>query len=155
MKRWIIYIVGVLAAVLFSRAPNPGIDVAKLKPVELLRVRTAAGAVLVETDTGDFGLGSDLLGALSDLRESTAGAVFLETADYVILPSDWEDLALRLTEYLRPGCHVCVSEAELDLPSAAAYLNVHSPELSLNDCRAGKTNIAYLTQREGRLYLES
>ena len=153
MKKFLIYF-GLLAAAVFMEcAPNPGVDAAKLKPVELLRVRTAPGAVLAETETGDFGVGANLESALLDLKKSTSGVLFLETVDYVILPENIGRLPSQLLKHLRPGCGVCVCEDKLDLEAAAEYLNVHRPRVTLNDCRAMPVKLPVLQQREGRLYL--
>lgn len=153
MKKYLIYMGMLAAAVFMACAPNPGVDAAQLKPVELLRVRTAPGAMLVETETGDFGVGADMEGALRDLRKSTSGLIFLETIDCVIMPKEYADLPAQLLKHLRPGCSVCVCEDKLDLQAAAEYLNVHKSSVTLNDCRAMPVKLPVLQQREGRLYL--
>jgi hypothetical protein len=61
--------------------PFEATDVAQLKPVEVIRVSTFAGGVLVETDTGDSGVGRDIERAIADLKQTTDGDVFLDTVD--------------------------------------------------------------------------
>ncbi len=150
MKRWGVYVAGILVLVLLGGTPFSKSDVAKLQPVELLRISKRGETIQVETDTGDRGKGESLSAAFADLKETTAGDVFLDTADYLIVTADTLPLLPQLAEILRPGCGVCVEQGETELQTAAAFLSAHSPKATLRDCRAGEKIIPVLvTEKEG------
>lgn len=153
MKRWIWYLAALLCVAILGWMPFHGTDVAELQPVELLRVSVRQGYVLVETDTGDFGIGNSPESAFADLMKSTPGDVFLETADHLILAPEAVMLLPELMEYLRPACNLCVEQGEADLEKATAFLNAHQPEVTLQDHRAGEERLPVLVTEEGRMYL--
>ncbi len=129
-------------------------DVAQLQPVELLYVSMTSEGVKVATETGDLGEGEDLNEAMHDLEKCAAGKVFLETAEYLLVTDGARGLLPELTSIMRPGCAVCVAPELVNLEEAAAYLNVHRPEVTLNDYRADQTDLPHLKQEEGRFKLE-
>lgn len=57
MRRWMWYGAALLLVVGLSKLPFLGIDVAKLQPVEVVRLSKSGGRILVETDTGAAGRG--------------------------------------------------------------------------------------------------
>lgn len=151
MKRWLLYAAVLLAAVTVK--PFRGTDIAKLQPVEVLRVSVEMGKVRVQTDTGDSGSGADLAAALKNLRQTTAGEVFLETADYLIVSEKALSLLPELTRYLRPGCAVCMELGTPALENVSVFLNTHTPKVSLQDYRAEKTPLPILITREEEMML--
>lgn len=153
MKRPVIY-AGVAALLLLLRFPFQKSDVGQLQPVEVLSVSIRNGVVVMETDTQDMGLGQTLEEALSDLEKTTAGDVFLDTADYILVTAESEYLLPQLAENMRPGCALCVTAGEIDLTAAAKYLANHKPALTLRQYRAGERDIPKLISVNGRLYLE-
>ena len=155
MKHWVLYAgaIGVVAAL--SHMPFSGTDVGKLKPVELICVSQQQETLLIETDTGEVGRGDTLDQAFSDLKAGTAGNIFLETADYLLVSDDTEYLLRSLTEYLRPACKICSLDGPVELEEAAAYLSAHEPELTLQDLRAGEHEIPVLKTEDGGLRLVS
>jgi hypothetical protein len=134
--------------------PFEATDVAQLKPVEVIRVSTFAGGVLVETDTGDSGVGRDIERAIADLKQTTDGDVFLDTVDKLLISPAAVMLLSDLGDYLRPGCNVCVEMGQVELESVGAYLNIHEPGITLQDHRAGKTALPVLYVVDGRMYLD-
>ncbi len=150
MKRWIALLAGFAAAMLI--APSQDTDIASLQPVELLYIYKEGGRVTVETDTGDLGAGGDLQGAMEDLKNTTPGEVFLDTAQYLLITESAEAYLPELKQILRPAAQVLRTEAEPDLETAVKYLSVHRSGLALKDWRAGMT-IPKLTIKEGRYYL--
>lgn len=153
MKHWIFYAAVLLLLSALGLAPFRGSDVAKLQPVEVLRVRLDAGKVCVETDTGDSGSGADLSAALKNLENTTAGDIFLETADYLILSASAVPLLPELTGYLRPGCGVCIEMGEPVLEEVSAFLSAHPPKVSLQDYRAERPRLPVLVTREEGMLL--
>lgn len=153
MKRWLWYLVALLLVAAMGWMPFTGTDVAKLQPVEVIRVGVAEDLVRVETDTGDSGSGTDLEEAFSDLKESIPGKVFLETADYLLISRQAQSLLEPLTAYLRPACGICLEEGAAELEAVAKFLGAHEPGMTLQEYRAGKRELPELHTREGRMYL--
>lgn len=150
MKRWIVYALA-LTLVLFL-VPVPKTDVGELLPVELLCVYYKEGTLCVKTDTGDMGTGETLGEALSDLKATAAGNIFLDTVDYLIITKKAIPLLPQLWQILRPATQLCLGE-EADT-GAAAFLAAHSPGVTLNDVRAGMRTLPVLTRTEERYRLE-
>lgn len=155
MKRWLWYAAALVLVAALGGMPFSGTDVAKLQPVELIRVSRSFGQVLIETDTGDSGIGADLEEALEDMKETATADIFLDTAEHLLVSQNAVDLLPKLAEYLRPACGVCLEQGAPELEQAAAYLAAHEPEVTLKDFRAGERNIPVLITEEGRMHLVS
>ena len=109
-----------------------------LEPVSLVRIDRSGAGILVETDTGVKGQGEDFLAAIADLHDKAAAVVFLDTADWLLLPNG-ESIAVQdLLTVFRPSVRVCIWEGSLDCKTAASYLNVHEPSVTLAEVRAGE-----------------
>ena len=155
MKRWLWCIAALVLAVSLGGMPFTGTDIASLQPVEVLRIQMEGQQILVEMDTGDRGSGESLEAAFTDLKKSTPGEVFLETADYLLINDDAKALLEQLGEYLRPACSVCIEDGIAELESVASFLTAHEPGLTLQEYRAGDRALQHLITREGRMYLVS
>lgn len=155
MKRWIWYLAGALIIGALGKMPFSGTDVAKLQPVEVIRVWWERGQAGIETDTGDSGKGVDIAVAIADLKASAAGEVFLETAEHLIITREALALLPELAEYMRPACTICVEDGETDMKAAAAFLDTHQPEMQFRDFLAGSVKIPTLLTREERMHLVS
>lgn len=155
MKRWLWYLL-VIAAVAALSGKNPsGTDVGRLQPVQVVRVSSTAGQILIQTDTGDLGQGETLKEAFEDMKNTASSKVFLDTADYLILSPKCKSLLPALMEYLRPACSVCLEDGEPDLEQVGKFLEVHDPKLTLMRYRAGQRELKTLVTREGRMELVS
>lgn len=155
MKRWLWCAGALLLTAMLGGMPFVGTDIAKLQPVEVLRVQKNGDVISVDLDTGDSGKGTTLDAALRDLKESTPGKVFLETADYLLINGEAEALLITLTDHLRPACGVCLENGEAKLEEAAEFLGAHEPGLTLQEYRAGNHALQKLVLREERMYLVS
>ena len=155
MKRWLILAATVLVGALLGWMPFRGTDVADLQPIEAVRIHSDHGTVSVQTDTGDSGTGDDLDAAFIDLKKTTAGEVFLETADYLIINEAAIEELEALCSYLRPGCGVCIEYGNVKLEDAVIFLKTHEQTVSLQDYRAGERTIPRLQIVEGRMHLVS
>lgn len=151
MKKWLLLLC--FSGMLLWK-PFAATDVARLKPIEVIRVSTFAGGVLVETDTGDSGVGANIEKAIADLKYTTDGDVFLDTVDKLLISPAAVMLLSDLGDYLRPGCNVCVEMGQVELESVGAYLNIHEPGITLQDHREGKTALPVLYVVDGRMYLD-
>lgn len=150
MKRWLLLLA--LGTLLLTR-PFSASDVARLKPVEVIRVSTVSHGVCVETDTGDRGEGKTLAQAFANLKTTADGDIFLETADRLLVSPLAVDLLPELTEYLRPGCNICVELGAVELDAVSDFLNIHEPGVTLQDHRAGEKALPVLYMIDGRMYL--
>lgn len=135
MKKWL-YPLAVLAAIaLLSRLPHPSRDIAKLEPVQAVYLYMETGELHIETDTGDKGYGHNLTEATDDMKSGSDGAIFLETAEFLILDPQ-VPITPDFYELLRPDCRVFFTSEKPDLPAAAKYLSLHTPKTTLAHLRA-------------------
>ncbi len=142
----------VMGLVLFL-SPVEKTDVGELKPVELLYIcYTDENKVQVKTDTEDWGIGDTLDAALSDLKATASGNIFLDTADYLVIHRNAVTLLPQLWRILRPATQVCMgTEAQGE---TAAFLSAHKPGVTLNDVRSGRQALPVLRRAEERYRLE-
>lgn len=155
MKRWLWYLGVVAAVAALSAKPSAGKDIGKLQPVQAVCVSCSEGMVLVQTDTGDWGEGETLPGAVERMKETAAGEVFLETADYLLLSPDCADLLPAMMEYLRPSCSVCLMEGDPDMEKVGSFMQIHAPQVTLMRYRAGDRKLQTLVTQDGRMCLVS
>ena len=153
MRRWVLYCAVFVAAAIFRFPGFYGTDVGKLLPVEAVRVSIENGQILLETDTADTGYGLDVEAALQNLKETTVGNVFLETADYLIIQPGCENLLTELQKHLRPSCGICMETQRINPEKAAVYLRVHEPQLTLGQWQGGKGRIPVLNVEGEKLKL--
>ena len=152
MKRRLILGIG-LAMLLLLPKNTAGTDISKLEPVGALRAGTDRGRLTLETDTGQYGTGINLKEAVADINETASGKVFLETAAYLLVTPSAVKWLPELAEELRPNCCVCLDVTGEELQSAAKYLEVHRPDVTLRLYRQGKGRLQVLYLREGRIHL--
>ena len=117
--------------------PTRPLELGKLKPMEVIRIDRQGEFILLETDTGDSGRGRTVEQAIWNLRETTAGTVYLDTAEYVLLPEQHDEVLTQLTPYLKKSMQLCRWTGEIELEKAAKYLDNHSPNMRLKDYRPG------------------
>lgn len=130
MKRIMIYIA---ALALLTLAPVKGADIGKLRPVEVVMVCKQEDTLVLSTDTGDVGQGTDALTALENLKATTPGTIYLDTAEYLLLAEGAEDAAQQLKSSLKKSVRVCMADSTVDLKAAAKFLSVHGdlPQLKI------------------------
>ena len=146
--KMIIYAILITSAMLVPTRP---LELGKLKPVEVIRVSRSDEGVLIETDTGDSGRGRTVNQAIWNLHESTAGVVYLDTAEYLLVPPD-EMVLKQISPYLRESIRICQWTGEMKLEAAAKYLDVHKPDVQMKEYRVG-TALQVLETENGRFCL--
>ena len=149
MKRVIIYIAA-LAAVWF--APVEGANIGTLHPVEAVLIYKEETKVVLQTDTGDVGKGSNAEEALEDLKKTTPGTSYLDTAEYLLLGENTETVAEELRTHLKGNVGLCAAEEGVDPAEAARFLEVHGALPQLQAWKQG-ADLPYLTRVEKRLKL--
>ena len=122
MKRVLIYI-GILA--LLFAAPVERSDVGMLRPVQVVSVYSENGWVVLETDTEDKGYGMSALEALQNLKETSNGIIYLDTAQYLLITADTVGAVEELRQYLKPGVRLCMAVKQLPLKEVSRFFGVH------------------------------
>lgn len=151
MKRWWM---GLAVAVLLLVPEGQGMDVGKLQPVELLYICKENEKTVVRADTDDFGTGNTLETALQDLHDTTAGVVYLDTVDYVLVTEQTKNLIPKFEEFLRPSVNLVLATGDVDAVTALDYLAIHKPGITLIDHMQGKKELPKLMTVGERYYLE-
>lgn len=153
MKRLPIYFAAIVTLIVTQISPFAGTEIADLLPVSLVHLSYENDLVCIETDEGDFGLGISVEEALQDLEKTTAGHIFLQTADYLLVDPDSVELMKEMTAHLRPACSVCLDGGVEDFEDAASFLEGHTPQTTVRDIMAGKTVVQILKNEKGRMEL--
>ena len=131
-----------------------GTDAAKLAPAQLVCLQTVDGEITVRTDLGNMGRGTDLEEAFADLENTTAGKVFLDTADYLLVDEGSMKYLPEAAEWLKGNCFVFRAGEVQDLESAAVYLDAHPVGVKLKECRTGNEDLPIVTETDGRFCLK-
>lgn len=149
MKRIVIYII---TLGLLTLAPVKSADIGTLRPVEVVMVYRQEDTVVLATDTADAGQGADALAALENLKATTPGTIYLDTAEYLLLAEGAEDVAEQLKPVLKKSVRVCMADAAVDLKAAAKYLPVHGDLPRLKNWKTGM-KLPHLRAAGNRLLL--
>ena len=135
MKRILIYI-GILALLL--AAPVESSDIGKLRPVQVVSVYQENTWVVMETDTDDRGYGSTALQALQNLKDTSNGIIYLDTAEYLLLSKDTMGAAEQLRKELKDNVRLCIAAEPLDLAEVSQYLSVQGELPKLKNWSQGQ-----------------
>ncbi|MBR4291462.1 MAG: hypothetical protein IKT52_12620 [Oscillospiraceae bacterium] len=150
MKKIVLYVLLLGATLLF---PVQGEDVGKLLPVEVVQIYKEEDRVVIATDVGASGTGATVKEAIENLKATSAGIIFLDTADYLLFDESAKEEIGQLETYLKRSVRVSASDGEIDLHEAAAFLAVHQPAARLKSYKEhNKTEI--LTKEAGRMILK-
>lgn len=150
MKRIVSYIV--LLAAAFA-VPLRGTDVGKLQPVGLIQLYKEGESVVIITDSGDSGIGETVQAAFENLEETTAGVIFLDTADFLIMRPELLEAVSELEGYLKPSVRICFAKERIDPKQAAEYLAVNHTGIKLKDHKSLE-HAPELIQENGRLRIK-
>lgn len=151
MKRILLYI-GILAALL--AAPVERLDVGKLRPVQAVWVYKENEWLVIETDTGDIGIGETVGQALKNMEDTTSGVIYLDTADYLLLSEEAEDTAIELQKVLKPKTQMCYAESEIDIKEVGRFLAAHSRLPELKEWKKGQELPVITTFRKRLTFLK-
>ena len=105
-------------------APVKRLDIAKLLPVESVAVIRQGDMVILKTDTGDVGSGSEATNALADLRKNATQVIYLDTARYLLVGDGADSDATELRQYLKRNVDQKVY-AGGDVREETRYLDAH------------------------------
>ncbi|MBR2420803.1 MAG: hypothetical protein IKB09_00445 [Oscillospiraceae bacterium] len=135
MKRTILYI-GILALVL--AAPVKPMEIEKLRPVQIVSVYKKNDWTVVETDTEDIGIGTSVEQAVQNMKDTSGGVIYLDTAEYLLLTKETEETAERLRAELKPSVGICLMTGVEDLQKAVLFLQSHGELPKLKEWKKGR-----------------
>ena len=147
MKRLALY---ALILALVWVIPVESTDVAKLQPVEVIAIYQTADTVYLSTDTGDYGVGVDALSALTNMKQTSQGVIYLDTAEYLLIGEGAHSATEQLRQELKPSVMLCKVAGKVDLVQAAKYLDVHGKLPCLRSWN-GQDSLPILTIQNGRM----
>ena len=122
MKQVILYI-GILSLVV--AAPVKPMDIENLRPVQIVSVYKENNWTVIETDTEDRGIGGTAKQALQNMKDTSDGVIYLDTADYLLVSKESESDVVELASELKPSVRMCMTTGTIDLKKAVSYLRTH------------------------------
>ena len=144
MKKWFRRLLVLCALGALGLLPFRKTELASLIPVKTVLVTRSGEVYTVDIGAGVRGMGRTLSEALEALRERVTGAVFLPTAEQIIIigmeesDSRYADTLAAVAEEptFRPaaGLYRC-PEPELDADAVGAYLSNHASNVTVMKIR--------------------
>lgn len=122
MKRILCYL-AIMALVL--SLPVRWQDVGKLRPVQVVSIYKEGTEFVMETDTKDKGFGQTPEQALRNLKETSMGIIYLDTAEFLLLTKETLEAPEVLRQELKKDIRLCMMEEPMDLVAASGFLSVH------------------------------
>ena len=151
MKRILIYIL-FLGAVM--AAPVKPLEVAKLRPVQVVSIYKEGANVVIETDTQDKGIGATATLALQNMEDTSDGIIYLDTAEYLLFTSDAEDAVEELRQRFRRSVQLCVEDRAVSLENAAKFLGSHGTLPKLKNWKNGDPLPVLSGSKESYIFLK-
>ncbi len=130
MKRIILYCILLAVA---CAIPMNRMDISDLEPIQAVKMSLQQGNILLQTDTGDVGIGKSVKEALSNMKQASEGIVYLDTAQFLTVSEDAQDYIGHMKEFLKGKVKVCIWEQNGDLEGAAKYMKAHKFGVSLKE----------------------
>lgn len=106
-------------------APLERADIAKLEPVEAVGLLKTDGQISIITDTGAQGTGRNAEEALHDLILNTAGIIYLDTAEYLLVSESAVGEIELIRDDLKGSVKLCRWDGNGELKDAVKYFSVH------------------------------
>lgn len=150
MKRFLLYGL-LLAAVLVI--PMKPTDVGKLQPIQTVAVYPSEGGYIIETDSGDVGVGTTIAQAFENLKDTTAGVVYLDTAEFLLIGAGAENAVEELQAVLKDSVELYQVQGRPDLKNASRFLSVHGKGPTFKSWEKG-TKLPVLVYKNDRLILQ-
>lgn len=132
--RIILYCI-ILLPLLF--APLQRIEIASLEPIQAVWLYQENEKIIFQTDTGNIGVGATFEEALTNMKESSTGIVYLDTAQYVFVSGDAQKQILTLRPFVKPSARLCKWEGQGSIQEAVAYADARKIGVKLADWKQG------------------
>ena len=127
--RKLLYILIVIGVLVLPVRPT---DVGELEPIQAVWLSSKNGTVTLETDTEDKGTGKTVAEALEDMKCSSPGIVYLDTAQFLLVSENAVERIPEIQLYLKDAVQICLWEGEASVADAAAYMQAHKIGVRLN-----------------------
>lgn len=125
----------ILASLFF--VPLQPMKIANLEPIQAVWIYQADGSVVLETDTDDKGSGVTVEEALADMREKSAGIIYLDTAQYLLVSASAKNQIPSLRAYLKKTVRLCHWDGQGDISEAVKYADARKMGLRLREWNEG------------------
>lgn len=122
----------ILGALFF--APLQSVEIANLKPIQAVWLDVKNGEVFLLTDTEDSGFGATVDEALADMKHSSSGIVYLDTAQYLFVSESAEQKIVAIEPYLKASVMLCKWDGQGNIKEAVKYADSHKIGVKLK-CR--------------------
>ena len=148
MKRKLLY-AGVILGLLGAQPERH--EIAQLIPAEVVSINMEED-VCIRTDTGNEGCGDDLQSAFRDMQRKASGYIYVDTAKWLLMDENSISLAGEAREYLKGNTKVCLYEGDIDLNKVGRYLQIHKPQVRLDQIYEG-VRLPRITTKNGSFEL--
>lgn len=112
--------------------PLQGVEIANLKPIQAVWLDMKNGEVFLLTDTEDSGYGTTVDEALANMKHSSSGIVYLDTAQYLFVSESAEPKIIAIEPYLKPYVCLCRWDGRGDIREAVKYADAHKIGVKIN-----------------------
>lgn len=121
--------------------PRQRIELRALIPIEVIRVQTEQGNVMVWTDSGHTGTGETLQDAFYNVEDNAEGIIYWKSARYLIVNQQGLEVLDEVKPFVRSMIKVCWDTGDLSMETAAAYLTAHNMGVTLRQILTSKACI--------------
>lgn len=129
MMRKILYAL-ILGSLFF--APLNRIEIANLEPIQAVWMYQTDGKLVLETDTKDKGSGATVEEALTDMKNSSPGIIYLDTAQYLLVAEGTEHQIAALQPHVKDTIYLCLWDGQGSLADGVKYADAHNVGVKLN-----------------------
>ena len=134
MKQRLLYIL-IILGVFF--APVEPMNIANLRPVQVVAFYGDGENLVIETDTCDRGVGATPQQALQNLKDTANGVVYLDTAEYILMEDTAQAAVEALRWAFRKSAKICKMQGQIDLENTADFLASHGKLPRIEDWETG------------------
>lgn len=134
MKRIIFYCI--LLAVALA-IPIKKIDISDLEPIQVVKMDRQNGNIILQTDTGDQGIGENVQQALENLKQNSAGIIYLDTAEFLTVTENALEYVGSMKAYLKEKVRLCQWDGEGELTAVGKYMQAHKTGVRLKQWQTG------------------
>lgn len=143
--RIVAYVI-ILVSLLF--APVQSGEIAKLEPIQAVWLRTEGETVCLTTDTGDEGSGTTVEDALTDMKATSAGIVYLDTAQYLLVSQSAVNKIPAIGPYLRKSIRLYLWDGQGNFDEAVKYAEAHKFGITVKQWNSGEELKKIPTKKE-------
>ena len=144
--RIILYCI-ILLSLLF--APLQRIEIASLEPIQAVWLYQENEKIILQTDTENIGMGTTIEEALTNMKESSTGIVYLDTAQYVFVSVEAQQQIVMLRSFVKSSVRLCKWEGQGSIQEAVAHADARKIGVKLADWKQG-SNLPEIPPLKGK-----